>query len=151
MTPFQIALAVELVLVLALCWFKGGHPERLAAGWLLVIVVIDDGILPVVSFHGFHPLDSLMSLATAGLFIWIAMTRDRWWPFLAAGSTLLVLMVQLYDLLAGGIDRRAYISAHIGLMAFLLLTMLAGVLERRIAGERAVFESPQGWRSRPGA
>jgi hypothetical protein len=149
MTPFQIALLVELALALALCWFKGGHTERLAAAWVLVIVVIDDGILPEISFHGFRPLDTLMSLTMAGVFLWIAMTRDRWWPFLAAGSTLLVLVVQLYVLLVGGIDLRAYISAHVGLMALLLLTMLIGVLERRVAGERAVFETTSGWRRSP--
>ena len=149
MTPFQIALLVELALVLGLCWFKGGHTERLAAAWVLVIVVIDDAILPVVTVHGFRPLDGVMSLTTAGVFIWIAMTRDRWWPFFAAGSALLVVVLQLYVLLAGAIDLRAYISAHIGLMALLLLTMLAGVFERRVAGERAVFDTTFGWRRSP--
>ena len=145
MTAFQITLLVQFAAVVTLCWFRGGHPERYGAGWVL-IVLIAEHILPDVTLAGFRPLAASSDLILAGVFIHQAMTGDRWWPFFAAGASLLVLMLHLSILAGSDIGWRAYVSAQVGLGALLFLTLLAGIAERRLSGERPAFETSRGWR-----
>lgn len=96
-------------------------------------------------------LQAGVTAASAGvitlIFIGLAMRSDRWWPFVAAGALTLCVMVYVLEWLHQGLSRYAAISAQIGLWIVVYLTLLAGVAERWLAGERAVGEASV-WRPR---
>lgn len=145
MTPFQVALLVLFVIAVAVCWVWGGEVERRAAAWVLIVHVIEGGLPPTAAFKGVLPVEVALDAVLTLIMVRLAMTGNRWWPFAAAGSLLLLVVLHLYVLLDSGIGARAYISAQIGLAALLFLTLLAGALERVLAGEPPVSPSAR-WR-----
>ncbi|MBA4803539.1 MAG: hypothetical protein H2038_02675 [Brevundimonas sp.] len=138
MTVYQEILLAEFFAVIALCGAKGGPPERSAAAWVLLSAIVEGAVLPPLAIDGFMPLEAAVDAVVTVMFIRLSLTGPRWWPFAAAGSMLLAMMLHAYVLLVGGISMSTQISAQIGLSALLYLTLAAGVLERSLAGEAAV-------------
>lgn len=146
MTPFQVFYLYFSLAVLAVAWLKGGHTERLG-----VVVVI----LAYLSAYAVSPLrmgefrigeaasDVLVTLA----FGWMALSRERWWPFAATAFMVLSLMVHLAVALTPHLDGRADVSARAGLGLLLVVSLLAGVAERWLSGEEPVSNA-FAWRRR---
>lgn len=87
--------------------------------------------------HADHALqDTLLML----VFGWLAFKRDRWWPLATTATMVLVVMVHLSMVLVPGLDHRADLSARLGLGILTTLTLLFGVFERWLAGERPVSQ-----------
>ena len=137
MTSFQVGLLILFVIAVAVCWVWGGDIERRAAAWVLIVHVIEGGLPPTAAFKGVLPVEVGLDAVLTLIMLRLAMTGNRWWPFAAAGSLLLLLVLHMSVLLDSGIGARAYISAQIGLAALLFLNLLAGTLERVLAGEPA--------------
>lgn len=148
MTIYQEMLLVEFVAVIALCGAKGGPPERSAAAWVLLSAIVEGAVLPPLVVDGFMPLEAMVDAVVTVMFIRLSLTGYRWWPFAAAGSMLLAMMLHAYVFLVDGISVGTQVSAQIGLSALLYLTMAAGVLERSLAGEAAVSARAR-WKMRP--
>jgi hypothetical protein len=117
-------------------WLKGGRPERLTAG-LMVLV------FPVSYF--LHPMrmgpvmvgDAALDIAMTVFFAWLALTRERWWPLVMTGTMVLTLLVHTATYLLPHVDTYSDLSARIGLGILSSLILLAGAGERWLAGERA--------------
>lgn len=135
--PFQEILLVLLVLAVSLGWLAGGGPEREG-----VVVLIVGSFVSNLLFHvrlgNFSLGDSLGDLICLTGFGWLAFKRDRWWLLTVFALQILVMLIHLMVLTTGTISVRADISARWGLLALTLLLMMAGVIERRLAGEAPI-------------
>lgn len=149
MTPVQTAVLLLTMAMILIAWIKGGHPERLGAGAILLWM-----IMSIATPAGWHYImigdlpvfDAALELALLAVFVRMALKGGRWWPFTASAVVTLSVLVYLALVFVPAFDRRAEISAHVGLVAALDLTLLAGVVERWLAGERPV--SAAYWRRR---
>jgi len=80
------------------------------------------------------------------VFILLAVRGVRWWPAVTVGALALIVTVDLLTVMAP-IGRDAVLSARMGLWFLIYATLLAGVMERWLAGERPVSEARR-WRER---
>jgi len=126
--------------VIPVAWFRGGHPERFAAGLLVV------GYVMSMLSQPFRIADVVVGDAAADLvltliFGWMALNGDRWWPFAMTACLFLTLLVHLCVAVVPGLDHRADISARIGLGILAVSCLFLGVAERWLAGERPASEA----------
>lgn len=73
------------------------------------------------------------------IFSWLALRGRRWWPFLMTASLVLIVMVHGLAALTP-VGRYVALSARLGLWILIYLTLLVGVAERWLAGERPISE-----------
>lgn len=149
MTPVQVGVLILEIAVISVAWVKGGHPERLGACTILIWDALSIGApawLQGVMVGGFPLFEISLELGVLAVFVRMALRGGRWWPFTASAVMTLSLLVYVAHAFVPELDRRAQISAHVGLAAALSLTLLAGVGERWLAGERPV--SSGRWRRR---
>lgn len=141
MTPVQIGVLCVTIATILIAWIRGGHPERLGACAILIWMMASIGA-PASLHHvlvGAVPVfDVALETALLAVFLKMALSGGRWWPFAASAVLTLSVLVYLALAFAPEMDRRAEISAHVGLVVALNLTLLAGVAERWLAGERPV-------------
>lgn len=125
-------------------WLRGGHTERLA-----VAVLFWDHALTrlTVGMTSGHDLVGVSELAVALIFLWIALRHRRWWTLVAAAALALCVMVFVLEWTTSHLSINAAISGRIGLWYVVHLSLLAGVVERWLAGERAVSDTAA-WRRR---
>lgn len=150
MTPAQIGALCFTMATILFAWIRGGHPERLGACatlvWMTMSIAAPSGF-HYVMIGDFPLFDAGLESALLAVFIWMALKGGRWWPFAASAVITLSVLVYFALVFVPEFDRRAEISAHVGLVVALDLALLAGVGERWLAGERPV--SATGWRRRP--
>lgn len=86
------------------------------------------------------------------IFGWLALRVDRWWPIAVTASVALSVLVRIIGMASPDLPRFAMLSAVLGFWLLLYSVMLAGVAERRLAGEAAISDGKV-WRRRrrPGA
>lgn len=70
----------------------------------------------------------------------LALKGDRWWPFAMTATLALVVLVHVSMALTPDLDHRADLSARLGLGILTTMSLLLGVFERWLAGERPVSE-----------
>ncbi|HWQ87258.1 hypothetical protein [Brevundimonas sp.] len=116
-------------------WLRGGHPERFGVAALLCDFAVTG--LAVHTPVG-QTAAAVSTFAVTLVVIWLAFRSDRWWPFVAAASLTLSVLVDLLERANSGLSRYAAESAQVGLWIVIYLTLLAGVMERWLAGEPAV-------------
>lgn len=135
MTVWQIAGTWFALTVYAIAWFGGGRPERFGAA-----VLILDGLVSVALFRwglsGIYPNamieESVWLLVIGGL----AFRSDRWWPIVMTAALCLIVFTYGLRLMDPSLSLYAAMSAHVGLGYVIDLTLLLGVLERWLAGEK---------------
>ncbi|KQY89559.1 hypothetical protein [Brevundimonas sp. Root1423] len=121
-------------------WFKGGHPERFAAGLLLIAYMISVLSAPY-RVAGVIVGDAAADFVLTLIFGHMALNGNRWWPVAMTAVLVLTLMVHVAVGLAPELDHRADISARIGLGVLTVSCLFAGVFERWLAGERPASET----------
>ncbi len=149
MAPFQLFFLLLSLAVFAFAWLRGGHTERAGVAILLSAYLISY-VVHGITLRGFLLGDAMVDVAVLTGFVWLALRRDRWWTLLAAafaGLTVVahILMFATPDLQEAHI--RADIASRWGLGVMMVLCLAAGVVERWMAGERAVSDDAQ-WRRR---
>lgn len=149
MAPFQFFYLILSLAVFALAWLKGGHSERAGVAILVTSFLVT---YPVHGIHlrGFLIGDALVDVGVLLAFGWLALTGDRWWTLAATAFTGLTviahaLMFATPDLQQAHI--RADVASRWGLGVMIVLCLAGGVLERWLAGERAVSPGAR-WRRR---
>ena len=150
MTPVQIGVLYFTMATILVAWIRGGHPERLGACAILIwtaALIAAPAWLSYVMFGKVPLFEVAVELALLAVFVRMALRGGRWWPFAASSVVTLSVLVYLARVFVPELDRRAEISAHVGLAAALDFTMLAGVGERWLAGERPVSTGAS-WRGR---
>lgn len=142
MTVWQIAGTWIALMVYAIAWLQGGRPERFGAA-----VLILDGLVSLVlvrsDVSGVYPnvmvKESVWLLLIGGL----ALRSNRWWPLVTTAALCLIVLTYLLRLMDSSLSLYAAMSAHVGLDYLIDLTLLLGVFERWLAGERPA--GPAAW------
>lgn len=142
LTPWQVAGYAFALAVYAVAWTRGGRPERFAAGVMTV-----DLLVTTVTFSwtidGVHSPALLQDCVRLLIFGWLCFRSNRWWPFVVAAANGQMIFVHVAQLLNPGVSHYAVASAHVGLLYLIDLTLLLGVFERWLAGERPA--GPAAW------
>ena len=133
------------LVAVVVAWMKGGHPERLAA-----VVILTSFSVSFITHEwkvgDFYAGDAVVDVLLTAVFVWMAVTRDRWWPLVMSAIMGLTLLVYVASLTVPGVGPYAAISARIGFGILTALTLIAGAGERWLAGERAVSRQAFGAR-----
>lgn len=135
MDPLVGFYLLLMLTVLPLGWIKGGPPERLGATILLVswwLSYLLQDVTVGKTFAGEAAIDAVTLLA----FLWLAMTRRRWWLLAVTAVMILLMAVHAASALLPELTQRGDRVARMGLGVLLPLSLLAGVGERWLAGER---------------
>lgn len=148
MTPFSIFLLVLSLFVFLAAWLKGGHAERTGTAICILAYLASYAGRPL-TLGDLHVGDAVSDFIVTGAFIWLALRSNRWWPFAATASMILMLVVHASMVLVPELTVRGDMAARMGLSVVLVLSLLAGVGERWLAGERPVSESARWTRHRP--
>lgn len=134
-SSYLIAYYLLSAVGIAVLWFKGGHPERLTAGVLVLLFPVS---------YLLHPWrignvmvgDAALDVAMTLFFGWLAFAQDRWWPLVMTGMMVLTLMVHASMVLMPQLEAYSDLSARVGLALLSSIVLLAGAGERWLAGER---------------
>jgi len=81
---------------------------------------------------------ALIDLIVLILLIWLALTRDRWWPLVAAAFQALIMVTYVATVVITDLSLRTGVGAAWALNFVVLYCLLGGVLERILAGETPV-------------
>ncbi len=124
-------------------WLRGGHPERFG---VMVLLVDHVGATHLFAWVHSFALEAALDVLLLTIFGGLAFRGGRWWPYVVTAALALIVTVHL---LAGltWIGRYDALSARIGLWILVYATVLVGVGERWLAGDRAVSEDLS-WRRR---
>lgn len=123
-----------------MAWLKGGRPERFAAGVFVMSYLVSWLAVPLrIGEH--HVGDAMIDAVLTVIFGALALKGDRWWPFAMTAIMVLTLMVHLSLFLAPELTARDDISARIGLGVLMVSTLLLGVFERWLSGEKPAGEN----------
>jgi hypothetical protein len=142
-SPFQIFYYSFSLLVFALAWLKGGHAERFGVTVLIIAWIVSFAPpLMIGRLHADHAVEDVLLMLVFG---WLALKGDRWWPLVMTAAMALTVLVHVSMVLVPDLDRRADVAARLGLGVLTSLSLLLGVFERWLAGERPVSESVR-WR-----
>lgn len=139
-TPLILTMNLVGFVTYAVGWLKGGHPERYGVAILLSSQMIEFFFLE----WEVGELEAGIAGAQAVLlliFSRLALRSNRWWPLAVTGCLVLLIMVHLLVVFTP-VSFYAAISARVGVWHLLYLFVLAGVLERWLAGEQAVSNTP---------
>lgn len=126
-------------LAIAALWLRGGPPERITAG-LMVLVFPVSYVLHPWRMGNVMIGDAATDIVLTLFFAWLAFTRERWWPLVMIGAMVLTLLVHASMFLLPHLEAYSDLSARIGLGILSALTLLAGAGERWLAGERASID-----------
>lgn len=146
MTPFQAFYLYFSLAVFAVAWLKGGHTERLGVAAVIIAFILSYLLTPL-RIGDLRVGEAAVDIVLTLVFLWMALSRDRWWPIAATAFMVLSLMVHLAMILVPELDQRADVSARYGLGVLTIIALLAGVGERWLSGERPVSQTLS-WRRR---
>ncbi|WP_298748194.1 hypothetical protein [uncultured Brevundimonas sp.] len=134
MTPFVALYLIVSLVGVALIWVRGGHPERMGAVFWLVAWMFQ---MPLndLRLGDLRWGVALVDLASFAAFVWLALRHERWWPIAVSACLLLTVATHLFALLVPGGTPRGEASAQLGFGLLAIVTQVAGVLERWLAGE----------------
>lgn len=145
-TPFIVAMQLLIWLSFAVAWLRGGHTERFAVAVLFWDYALTRATAGMV---GAHDLVAVSEFVLALIFAWLAFRCERWWTLAASAALLLCVSMFVLEWTNPGLPRDAAISARLGLWFCIHLSLLIGVAERWMAGERAVSDTVVWRRRRP--
>lgn len=126
----------------AVAWAWGGRPERFGTG-VLVLSTMLSVITYTWEVDGFYPAGMAQDCARFLIFGWLCLRADRWWLLVNTAAQVLLILAWALRLMDPGFSQLALASAGVGLGYLIDLSVLLGVWERWLAGERA--EGPAAW------
>lgn len=138
MTPFQAFFLYLSITVLACGWLLGGHPERRSVMAILVAMVLSVLFQDV----GTERVRWVIILIDLGLLIYLAVMAiriDRWWLILATAALVLTMVAHAGMFLDPTLSLRVNVATRWVFGVVSVIALAIGVVERKIAGEPAVF------------
>lgn len=128
-------------------WLRGGHTERFAVAVLFCDFLFTRSVVRTAVAH---ELVAAAEFVLTLIFIWMAFRSERWWTIAASAALILCALVYVLDWTNPDLPRNAAISAQIGLWMVVYVSLMAGVAERWLAGEKPVSGAAV-WRRRRAA
>ena len=134
MPPTQLFFLISTLVILPIAWLKGGHPERAGVAVLLLTYVAAVFLQPL-RIDRFFLGYAITDLAMMAALVSMTLRYDRWWLFLASAAQGLSVLSYLTLLSRPELTVRENIAAQWVFGLISLYALLAGVLERWLAGE----------------
>lgn len=128
--------------VYAIAWVRGGRPERLGAGILLLVTLLSEFTYRW-QVDGFYPAGLAQDGVRFLIFGWLCFRLDRWWLFSMTAAHGLIVLAFVLRFADPALSQNAFAAALVGLGYLVDLSLLLGVVERWLAGEPAA--SPAAW------
>jgi hypothetical protein len=127
-------------------WLRGGHPERFGVAVLIISYMVSSQTYRW-RVDDVYWAAAVQDVVLVMVFGQLALRSNRWWPAGMAALFTLVVLVHLLTVFDPNLTRYAATSAQVGLNSLINLTLLAGVFERWLAGERPASDRAT-WRPR---
>ncbi len=142
MTPLQTFFLISALMIFAIGWLKGGHPER--QGVLFLILAYVSSVLVQDLNWGEHQTGVMVTdvILLAGL-VRMAFRLDRWWLLIAVACQILAIIAHVALWLDPEISLRANVVTRWLFGLIQLYALAAGVVERWLADETAAFPGLQ--------
>jgi hypothetical protein len=138
--PPWIGVAL-LSCVTGAAFFKGGRPERIAAGGI-TLGVLAGFAMRDRHWSGTQWADFAIDLIFFLLILAIALRSDRYWPIWAAGFQLLAVITHAASLIDAGLAPWAYVTAGV-IWTYLVMGALAvGTYEAWRGAHPAISGAP---------
>jgi hypothetical protein len=149
MTPLQTFFLISTLVIFAIGWLKGGHPER--QGVLFLILAYVSSVLVEDMNRGEHQTGVMVTdvILLVGL-VWMAFRFDRWWLLVAVACQVLAVIAHIALWLDPEIGLRSNVVTRWLFGLIQLYALAGGVIERWLAGEVAAFPGLQPRRSETG-
>ncbi len=134
MTVWQLAGLWFSLAVYSVAWSRGGRPERLAAGLLIL-----DQMVASLTFYWRLDHHDLAAAAKGCVLLvvfgWMSLKGNRWWPLVTVAALSLILFTYVWRLTDPTLSHFAAASARVGLFYLIDLALLFGVWECWLAGD----------------
>ncbi len=138
MPPLQAFYLISSAVIFALAWTRGGHVERRVVGIMLLAYVASLLLLPWATDR-YRPGDILVDTLFLIALGHLALTRDRWWLIIAVAAQVLTMVSHAHLLLNPEVSLRDNVAVRWAFGVVMLYSLLGGVAERWLAGERAAM------------
>ena len=150
MHPVTLLVSSIALMIYFLAVWRGGAPERVAGGVLLVVFVADEihaSLAGRVSFQQFEPFLFVTDLLQLLVFTWLSLRANRMWPLVPAALKLVAVIGHLAALLLHSGGKLAY-WAMVEPPAVLSIVVLACGLTAHWRRQRRIGPYPD-WRPEP--
>jgi hypothetical protein len=140
MSPIQAAFYLLAFVICVMIWLGGGKTERTGAAMYLAALaasLMTQGLW----FGNVRWAVAVIDVVFLAGLIYLALRKDRWWPLVAAGFQILILLIYAAMVLRPELGVRSGVGATWALAHLISLCLLGGVLERFLAGEVSVRTS----------
>jgi len=147
MHPVTLMVSSVALMIYFLAVWRGGGPERIAGGLLLVVFAADEvhgGLVGGIRFLVFEPFLFVSDLLQLAVFTWLSVRANRFWPLVPAALKLVAVIGHLAALLLPSGGALAY-WAMVEPPAYLTILALAIGLAAHLRRQRRVGPYPD-WR-----
>ncbi|GAA0869655.1 hypothetical protein GCM10009116_14910 [Brevundimonas basaltis] len=134
MTVWQQAEILFGLIVYTVVWMRGGPPERLAVG-VLLIHNLTSFVTWRWEIEASYTASMIRESVSLLIFGGLWFRSNRWWPAVMAAATCLLLLTYALWMLHAAVAHFAVASARVGLWFLIDLVLLLSVFERWVAGE----------------
>lgn len=150
MYPLKAFFLISTLAIFPATWLGGGHTERSGVALYMCLYIAG---YPVQRLRIGNLLwaEALLDFIFLIGLVWLALRRERWWPLVAAALQIMVILLYFITMAVPGFSIRSGVVASQVLGILALYCLLAGVLERVLAGEAPASASAVWTRRRPPA
>ena len=134
MPPIQFFFLISTLVILPVGWLRGGHPERMGVV-VLLLAYVSGVFLQPFKIDRFLVGYAIADVAMMAALVWMTLTYDRWWLFLASAAQGLSVLSYLTVLTRPELTARENVAAQWVFGLISLYALLGGVFERWLAGE----------------
>ncbi|CAN5125856.1 hypothetical protein BH09PSE1_BH09PSE1_28690 [soil metagenome] len=127
-------------MIFPFAWIRGGHPERAVAATLL-LAYASGPFAQELQWGRVYVGVAAVDVIVWCVFVWLSLRYDRWWLLVASAAQTLNVMASVVLVLTPALTTRENVVAQWAFTVVSLYALLAGVLERRLAGERPAAPS----------
>ena len=133
--PVQAFYLASILVILPLAWLKGGHAERRGVVLLIVGYVASTFVVAAI-LDRVRIGELVVDLVLLVFLIALMLRSNRWWPMVAVAVQLLTVASYAAVWLDPDQRLRDNVAARWVLGMVVLYSLLGGVAERWLAGER---------------
>lgn len=112
----------------AFAFWKGGRPERIVSGAMLLELLADFGVQRVQQLEGPHYVALALDFGVLAAVLFVAFSTNLRWPLLASALQILSVLSYITRVIDPSIHSWAYVTVSITLGYALMATVIYGAI-----------------------